>query len=452
MKISSYVDKTPVAIKLSETVIKANPKIGIYSNHKFESDEIVMVRATKYGEKSFYVTYFTPKTNCVRSLYLSVDFECTLMRGKAKETLNQEYRMYVAKNLAHNLPYLSMSVGSDPEIFAQDANGTVVPAFYFLDSKEKAVANQDPTGSGYNNKTYWDGFQAEFDTRPFNCLAFHCDSVRFGLLHTYNKLKKYDKNAKLSHITTMDIPRHALETAEDQHVQFGCMPSLNAYKMEGIKDDGRNVDFRSAGGHIHFGFENNNKPKGEKADNIVKALDAILGVACVSLFEGYDDPKRRTMYGLAGEYRLPAHGLEYRTLSNAWLMHPLLMHIVFDLSRAAVKIGAANMLNLWNCSEQDTIRIINTCNVEDARKVLTQNETLFKQLLVVGYRTSTAEDLKVQMAFKMFTEGVNAHFEDPTNIEKNWKLDGTWCTHSGDPGKTASSASQQVIVSKKKIA
>jgi hypothetical protein len=66
------------------------------------------------------------------------------------------------------------------------------------------------------------------------------------------------------------------------------------------------VPFRTTGGHIHFGI---GKRDDETVSRMVKALDAIIGVACVSLFDGIDDPRRRRMYGLAGEYRLPEYGV-----------------------------------------------------------------------------------------------------------------------------------------------
>lgn len=109
------------------------------------------------------------------------------------------------------------------------------------------------------------------------------------------------------------------------------------------------------------------------------------------------------------------------------------------------------MLHLWECSEADTIRIINTCNVEDARKVLTQNKTLFEQLLVAGYRASNTDDMRVKAAMQLFFEGVDAHIAEPTNIEKNWDLNGVWTTHSDGVDNNMNLASRTIVMEKKKV-
>lgn len=453
MKISSYADRGTVALKLSASKVIANAEKGIYDNADFGTDVIIMTRFVKYGVGSSYITYFSPKTHTIKNAYVPDDFECILLRGKAKDAALELYNTYAMKNLRHAIPYGKPMVGSDPEIFAQDKEGRVIPAFKFLGSKTSPTlskTNLIHIVGEHRNACYWDGFQAEFDTKEQSCLGWHVDSVQNGLQGIYDALNAYDKDAVLSFKTTMPIPEEMLKEAKDEHVQFGCMPSLNAYGMDGIKEDGRKVPFRSAGGHIHFGLTGG-APKKDAANRIVKALDTILGVACVSLFEGFDDPRRRSMYGLAGEYRLPKHGLEYRTLSNAWLMHPLLMNIVFDLSRAALKIGESNMLHLWNASEADTIRIINTCNVNDARKVLAQNKTMFEQVIAFGYMAE-CNDLRVQAAIKMFTEGMSKHIVDPKNIAKNWNLDGRWKNHSDGDGKRMANSSGLIVNHKMKVA
>jgi len=52
--------------------------------------------------------------------------------------------------------------------------------------------------------------------------------------------------------------------------------------------------------------------------------------------QNLDEPVRREYYGLAGEYRLPPHGLEYRSLSCAWIFHPKAAATILDLARRVV--------------------------------------------------------------------------------------------------------------------
>lgn len=221
--------------------------------------------------------------------------------------------------------------------------------------------------------------------------------------------------------TVMPIPEESLKNAKDEHVEFGCNPSLNVYGGYGIKAPGREVPFRSAGGHIHFGI---GKKTDEQIKNIVTALDAIVGVACTSLFQGMENPKRRSMYGLAGEYRLPRHGLEYRTLSNAWLSHPVIMHLVFDLSRKALMLGQLGLLEKnWNATQDEVIRCIQTCDVELAQKILLRNKKTFQDLVFEMHKGYYA-DAEIDAVFNIFMKGIGSVIADPKNLEKNWALSG----------------------------
>jgi hypothetical protein len=198
--------------------------------------------------------------------------------------------------------------------------------------------------------------------------------------------------------------------------------------MEGMKIPGREVYFRSAGGHIHFGI---GKTTDARAKRIVKTLDAILGVACVSLFAKYDEPRRRSMYGLAGEYRLPPHGLEYRTLSNAWMVHPVITHLVFDLSRKVLVFGDKDYLRHWDGNEKETVEVINTCNVEGARAILKRNEKLFKDILSAAYPNFTSP--QVHILYTIFLEGMETAV-NPEEMEQSWRIGvvgvGAWVRHS----------------------
>ena len=70
----------------------------------------------------------------------------------------------------------------------------------------------------------------------------------------------------------------------------------------------------------------------------VKILDIVVGNTCVIMDRAPSQVERRKVYGRAGEYRLPAHGIEYRTLSNFWLRSYQLTHLVFSLARFAINI------------------------------------------------------------------------------------------------------------------
>jgi hypothetical protein len=424
-----------VPVTLSESIIPAF-QYGPYEFDKMGKQELpkdlllVSYKKSYSGNQSYYVQFYNPKNQSFINARIPIDFEINPKKHGTniyKEMLDSYQDFVVIQKLNKQISHAGMKIGSDPEIFCEDADGEIIPAFTFLGSKDKPnIATKQNNNQQYN-KIYWDGFQAEFDTDGSHCIGWQGDSVHNGLHSLYNLLIKHNPKAKLSMRTTFNIPNKLLKESEETHVQFGCMPSLNAYGMEGIKGNGRDVDFRSAGGHIHFGTAGliDGVPNKDALIRAVKALDAILGVTCVSLFANWDDPRRRTMYGLAGEYRLPAHGLEYRVLSNAWLCHPLIMNVVMDLSRKAFMVGVKDLLSAWKCEEKETIRIINECDVVAARKVMEVNKKFLDTLFYNIYH----DPAKSSLAYDIMFKGLEYVVENPTDLVNNWKLVGGWTGH-----------------------
>jgi hypothetical protein len=165
------------------------------------------------------------------------------------------------------------------------------------------------------------------------------------------------------------------------------------------------------------------------AKNMVRAMDNILGVACVSLFAGYDDMRRRQFYGMPGEYRRPPHGLEYRTLSNTWLCHPMIANLVMEIGRRSAMIGRAGALTVWKASEADVVDCIMTGNVDKARELLSINKELF-----VGI-AKAAGLYSPEKVYDVFYNGLDSVVKNPTDIENNWNLTSAWVRHSDGKGK-----------------
>lgn len=410
----------------------------------FQNDNIIVTRVKKYpygDTKSVEVQYVSEKDTYVNTIIVPGDFVFKVPTAKNAQAIIKKYRKFLEDYLYTTVDYLDGEVGSDPEIFAEDETGKIIPAFEFLGSKESPTVYTDPKfhgefNGGYpSNHCYWDGFQAEFTTTPKECMGWHSDSIQNGLKGVHKALKKYNPKAKLSAKTVFEISEKMLKEAKPEHVAFGCAPSFNIYKMKGKRLNGDQVTIRPAGGHIHFGC---GKLDAKTLENVVQALDAVLGVACVSMFGKLDDKRRRELYGLAGEYRLPPHGLEYRTLSNAWLFHPLLANLVFDLARGAFALGKSDLLKYWEGDPGETIECINTNNIEMARSILKRNEKMFKAVLNVTYGEdikSTWGQRKAEYARKFFMEGAESFIKNIDDIAGNWNLDGDWVQHCNGRGK-----------------
>jgi len=266
-------------------------------------------------------------------------------------------------------------------------------------------------------------------------------------------MKEHDKDANLTLQNVVPIDPEILANASADQIALGCSPSKNAYGDQvDLPTDARTLPFRVAGGHIHFGMSNMNPPKGEatreeRNELAAKWMDMVVGVPAVALFEGIDSPTRLRFYGRAGEYRNKSYGLEYRTLSNAWLGHPAIAHLIWNLARTGVSIPDQGFPIQTPAKElkfdEDEIKnIINNCDAEAARAFIKKHKVIYENALAVNYgryaeMDPTANPTKdplsniVKKAFDLFDVGVKKAMPDYENIEKNWKLDkGQWLSHT----------------------
>lgn len=154
----------------------------------------------------------------------------------------------------------------------------------------------------------------------------------------------------------------------DEAKELGCTPDYNAYTLKENDKPDNKTTMRTAAGHIHIGFIEDADPKSDehmiRCATLVKQLDAYLGLPSVI----YDnDKKRRAMYGAAGAFRPKPYGVEYRVLSNAWLLSENRMRFVFaqtvkgvqDLMkghRAFDILGEDNLQFVINASDQYSAR------------------------------------------------------------------------------------------------
>lgn len=381
-----------------------------------------------------YLNYLGKHVFQQRSINVPNNFRLKKLSGKQGEKMLNAFRKYEFDNLHHALGH-SFFIGSDPEIFVEDEQGKIIPAFTFLGSKagrENITRQKRPV--------YWDGPQAEFETVAGGCLAYHVDSIQEGLEVVYKAAKKVNKGARLSIKTVMEVGYDVLQNAKEEHIALGCMPSENVYGLKGKEVPARELPFRSAGGHIHFGIGEKNKNE-DAVKQMVRALDAILAVSCVSLFAKYDNPIRRQFYGMAGEYRTPKHGLEYRVLSNAWICHPMIAHLVCDLARKCVVFGEKGFLKYWEAGEEETLACIQNCDVDLAHKIMERNKPALLKIFRAAYNYLSEKQL--ENAYHIFYDGVDAAIKNPSDVAANWKLDGGWVIHSGADGSTCNAGMQK---------
>lgn len=351
---------------------------------------------------------------------------------KAGSTLDAQKTKLLTEGILKVSSGLATS-GSDPEVFVLRGDGTVFPAWEFL----KSQSASKPDGYTINTQVYWDGFQAECAPASGNCCEGLKARIGSGLREILIAARDVDPKAQLTLQSVVAIPAAVMATTSREHSALGCSPSLNVYGAKGlVVDDPTILLKRFAGGHIHLGNQAFREP--ELAARLVRAFDRTVGIASVGMYEGIDDPFRRRFYGLAGEYRLPSHGIEYRTLSNAWLCHPAVYYWTYDMIRAAsaaVLVGLDS--SLPRISDEETQEIINSGDVKSARRVCEENSALWK-LFCRSWYGNTLTTWKATE--RLIQEGVAAVVTGYSNIENNWGLeskDSIWSSYPSFRGTAA---------------
>lgn len=242
------------------------------------------------------------------------------------------------------LPFFKLHIGTDPEFFLKKAGKIVGSEKYIPEDGLRGNA------SGYSAKVIVDGVQAELNPVGSFCRELLANQIGSGFLALREHFKATKLKAKVVCSQTVEISKKEMDSLSDKSKQLGCTPSLNIYDADasvGVADPSR-LFKRSAGGHIHLGCLNGvpvkeaddifKKIYREQPERVVQMLDIVCGNTCVLLDRDNSNRERRQYYGRAGEYRLPNHGLEYRTLSNFWLNSYTLMSLATSLARLAVLI------------------------------------------------------------------------------------------------------------------
>lgn len=157
------------------------------------------------------------------------------------------------------------------------------------------------------------------------------------------------------------------ELDNEQAKQFGCDPDYNAWTGKKNKAPNANTNLRTAGGHLHIGYDDSNP---ELNLEIIKVLDLYLTVP--SLLIDKDD-RRREMYGKAGAYRHKDYGVELRTLSNFWIGSQETVKWVFE--------NAQEALSVLELSELKVNNFLDTGSMAEIQLAINTNDkSLAKQL------------------------------------------------------------------------
>lgn len=267
-------------------------------------------------------------------------------------------------------------LGCDPEFFFE-RNGKILGSEKIIDpvlGMDARYNDKDHTRYGGSGKIIVDGVQVELNPQPNTCREILASSISVCFRRLYEKMKD-DKSLKLNFKPSVKITKSELDTLDEKSKILGCSPSKSAANKgkEGkIKVSKKRLMYRSAGGHIHIGSTSPEQHTRLFAtpEKLVDLLDIIVGNTCVLIDRDEGNKIRRQVYGKAGEFRTPKHGLEYRTLSNFWLRSYPLMSLVMNLTRMAVSINNDSLTK--GLPWQDDI--FKAVDIKKVRKAINQND------------------------------------------------------------------------------
>lgn len=271
-------------------------------------------------------------------------------------------------------PYL----GCDPEFFFKLGDTVIGAEKVFMKDgllNTTASVNDRCVLQGTTSKFIIDGVQAELNPRPNTCRANLANEISACFKTLKKELEKQGKGVTVDLARSVSVDPTELASLDKENQKLGCMPSKSVYADAGIKlaeVDGSKHTQRSAGGHIHIGTSNSGALKAnidKDPDTLVQLLDLLCGNTCVLVDRDMGNVERRKLYGRAGEYRLPKHGLEYRTLSNFWLEHYYLMSMAFGMARLAVEL-----FNDSNYRNKYIAAFLGAVQKEDVQKAINEND------------------------------------------------------------------------------
>lgn len=254
----------------------------------------------------------------------------------------------------------SILVGCDPEVFVK--RGGVFQSAHGLIRGDKKNPQKVPYGA-----VQVDGMALEFNIDP----AASEEEFAMNVTNVFTTMRGMVPDYEVIACPVAHFDAAYMKAQPAEALELGCDPDFNAWTNTPNVKPNAERPMRTASGHVHVGWTNGedigDKDHIERCNLVVRQLDFYLGLPSLV----YDaDIERRSMYGKAGCCRYKSYGVEYRTLSNAWLQSEKLMKWVFRNTVAGVTsvMAGSNLVEKYG----DIQAIINESDVKAAWKIIHQ--------------------------------------------------------------------------------
>lgn len=221
-----------------------------------------------------------------------------------------------------------ITIGADPELFVRNTKtGQFVSGHGMISGTKKEPYKI------LNGAVQVDGTALEFNIDPCSTVQEFLDKITAVRASMQGMIPGHE----LVNVPSVCYDPEYYKTIPDDAKAMGCDPDFSAYTGN-VNPRPTKLDptLHAAGGHVHIGWTNNVDPHDpihfRDCMKLVKQLDVYLGIPSLL----YDKDKlRRQIYGAPGSFRPKPYGVEYRTLSNAWLATPGLIQWVYNTTMKA---------------------------------------------------------------------------------------------------------------------
>lgn len=220
--------------------------------------------------------------------------------------------------------------GCDPELFIVNSNGEPISAEGIIPGTKE---DPYPVAGG---AVQLDGVAAEFNIDPvdnFKDFSANIDKVLTEMQ------KMIPAGHSLVARPSVVFSEKEWDKVSPQAKALGCTPDFNAWTGEvNPPPDGEAIPrMRTGSGHIHVGWRKTGDLDIDHVNNcrdLVRQFDFYLG-AWSALQD--KDKVRRQLYGKAGACRFKPYGVEYRVLSNFWVLEPSYRLAVWNRAQKALE-------------------------------------------------------------------------------------------------------------------
>lgn len=225
---------------------------------------------------------------------------------------------------------VEFKIGCDPEFFLRDkSTGKFVSAHGLIPGNKRAPMKVE------RGAVQVDGMALEFNIDPVTTVEDWNKNINTVLTQLREMI---DPQLEFVFEPVAHFGKEYIDTQPNEAKELGCEPDYNAYSGEINPKPNADLGFRTASGHIHIGWTDQqditDKEHIDACHMLVKQLDCFLALPA---FAWDQDEIRQSMYGALGAYRPKHYGVEYRVLSNAWLRDVDSRKYVFNQTKYAAQ-------------------------------------------------------------------------------------------------------------------